>query len=104
MPRFVRPAWLEANADGRASSVGLGPRSRDGFVSARITLRTAAGDVSDAITLDAGGQDDSGRARLSLTIPRGFVVELDGIEITPPEADRSVWIVARPALGPLTDV
>lgn len=69
MPRYVRPAWLEASADGRASPVGLGPRRRDGWLRGHITLRTADGSVSDAVTFYAGGQDGPGRGRLELDIP-----------------------------------
>lgn len=98
MPRFVRPAWIEVRGDYDSSSRGTGPRTRDGYLSARVTLRTASGDVSDPVTFDAGGQDDSGRARMVLDIPRGFVIELDGAEISTPDVSTSVHIVIRPAL------
>jgi hypothetical protein len=77
-PRFVRPAWLTARADGRSSAVGLGPRSRDGMVSGRVTLRTAEGEVSRAVTFDAGGRSDDGAARMVIDVPRGMLVEIDG--------------------------
>lgn len=77
MPRFVRPAWLAVSVDDRPER-GTGPRTRDGFVSARLTLRTAAGIVSEPIRFDAGGIGPDGSARLALTIPAGFAVELDG--------------------------
>lgn len=53
MPRFVRPAWMIARADGRKSAVALGPRSLDGTLTARITLRNADATVSRPIELAA---------------------------------------------------
>lgn len=85
MPRFVRPAWLEVSADGTSTSRGAGPRDRDGYLSAVLTLRTADGAVSEPIRLDAGGRFTDGAGRASLRIPReGFAVSVtlsDGTEV-----------------------
>jgi len=80
MPRFVRPAWIDVSADGSASSRGTGPRSRDGYLSALLTLRTASGGVSDTIRLDAGGHFADGTGRARLDIPRSFAVTVTGAD------------------------
>lgn len=83
MPRFVRSAWLDVSADGYAgTSRGMGPRTRGGWLAASLTLRTAAGGVSDDIRITAGGafQDGSGRARID--IPRSFAVEIESADGT----------------------
>ena len=76
MPRFVRPSWLEVSADG-GTSRGTGPRSRDGWLAARLTLRTPSGGVSDAISLDAGGKWTDNAGRAALGIPRTFAVQVE---------------------------
>ena len=99
MPRNVRPAFMVADADGRTSpAVRIGPARGAMFLSGRITLRTPAGEVSEEITFDAGGRDDRGAARLSVDIPAGFTVEIDGqpYPLAYPLASR-VSIVIRPA-------
>lgn len=82
MPRFVRPAWIDVSADGSASSRGAGPRTSGGYLSAMLTLRTAAGDVSDAIRLQAGGRFADGAGRARLDIPRSFAVEVTAADGT----------------------
>lgn len=93
-PRHVRAAWLETQADDRQPH-GSGPAQRGGFLSGRLTLRTAAGAVSAPITFDAGGLNGEGAARLALTIPAGFAVEIDGRPLASTDA-VGVRIVARP--------
>lgn len=55
MPRFVRNAYIEGSADGIATGFGTGPREKGGWLSARITLRTADANVSEPIAITAGG-------------------------------------------------
>lgn len=101
MPRNVRAAWLETRADDGPER-GTGPRGRTGFVSGQLTLRTAAGAVSEPITFDAGGSGDDGSARLALTIPAGYSIEIDGApvgySVAGPDGTGRVRIVARPIL------
>lgn len=85
MPRFVRPAYIRIAADGVYSQPSTGPRTRDGYLSASLTLRTADGGVSDDIRIRAGGRfaDDTGRARVDIP-SHGFAVAVtlaDGSEI-----------------------
>jgi len=101
MPRFVRPAYMRLSADGVASKPATGPRTRDGWLTASLTLRTATGGVSEDIRLSAGGryQDGTGRARFD--IPQGFAVSVtaaDGTE-TVYGADDIRALDIRPAIG-----
>jgi hypothetical protein len=77
MPRNVRPAWLVAGADGRTNDVALGPRSRDGWLWGRITLRKPSGSVSDDITLQAREPSTAYGAVLTIGIPASFVTEVE---------------------------
>ena len=81
MPRFVRPAWIEVAADG-GTERGTGPRSRDGYLSARLTLRTAWAGVSDPIRLAAGGKFADGTGRAELAIPAMFAVQVTAADGT----------------------
>ena len=79
MPRFVRNAYIEGSADGVASPFGTGPREKGGWLSARITLRTADATVSDPIILTAGGRaSGSEAAHAFLTIPAGMMIAETG--------------------------
>ena len=40
MPRVVRNFWLEADVDGRVSTVAGGPRGKDGGITLRIYQRS----------------------------------------------------------------
>lgn len=93
MPRNVRPAWLAVNVDdGPVRS--FGPRGHGGYLSGSLTLRTAAGSVSEPpISFDAGFTSERG-ARLALFIPAGYVVDLDDGE--PRTLTAGLNIVARP--------
>lgn len=92
MPRFVRPAWLDVSADGYSGPTrGMGPRSRDGFLSASLTLRTADGGVSDDIRLLAGGRFADGTGRARVDIPRGM-------QVTITEADGTQTVYAAGAI------
>lgn len=73
MPRFVRPAYMTLRADGVASDAGTGPRTKDGWLSATLTLRTADGLVSDPVGISAGGL----RGVASIDIPASFAVDLE---------------------------
>ena len=73
MPRFVRPAWLDVTADGPTR--GTGPRSRDGWLLAALTLRTPSAEVSPTVRISAGHEP----ARAVIEIPDGFTVELDDV-------------------------
>lgn len=75
MPRFVRPAWIEVYTD-TSPSRGMGPRTRDGYLSASLTLRDTYGSVSDAIRLQAGGHFADGTGRAHIDIPRTLAVEI----------------------------
>ena len=81
MPRFVRPAWIEVAADG-GTERGTGPRTRDGYLSARLTLRTADATVSDTIRILAGGSFRDGSGRVSIDIPRGMAVQVESADGT----------------------
>ena len=73
----TRNAWLAATADGRTSSVGLGPRAAGGWLSASLTLRTASGGISAPVELSAGGRDaDSDTAHAYVRVPRGYRVDV----------------------------
>jgi hypothetical protein len=72
-PRWVRPAWLEAEASNRETGVSMGPRVEGGWINAYLTLRTPDGDVSPAIRIVAGGS--RGLARIN--IPASFEVKLE---------------------------
>jgi hypothetical protein len=50
MPRNVRNFWLEAEVDGRSTSVATGPEGKDGGISVRVLIRREGG-VSMAATL-----------------------------------------------------
>jgi hypothetical protein len=96
MPRFVRPAWIDAYADGRHSRISFGPTTRTGYLGASLYLRTADAGVSEPIRFDAGGQDETGRAR--------FVIDVDStafdIEYEPATPDSpTAHLVARPKAG-----
>jgi len=94
-PRNVRPAWLITSTSDSYTERGTGPRSRTGYLSGRLTLRTARGNVSPELTFDAGGTNDEGSARLALTIPAGFAVELDGRPLASTDT-IGVRLVVRP--------
>jgi hypothetical protein len=88
MPRFVRPGYI-ADVDN--------PRGRSDFARCTVTVRTAAGDVSDPVSVYAGGMDRAtGAGRVDIGIPAGFTVEVDGVSILP-NPRRGVSIVIRPA-------
>ena len=78
MPRFVRPAFMDAGASGRYSRVRIGPGTRDGFLSAHVTLRTAAYSVGSSwsggfvanVTVTAGSAALTGW-KVTLTLPAG---------------------------------
>jgi hypothetical protein len=93
MPRFVRNAYIEGSADGVATPFGTGPRNLGGWLSARITLRTADAGVSDAIVLTAGGRENgSNAAHAFLTIPAGMMIAETGAR---PDGSVEVHIVQR---------
>jgi hypothetical protein len=88
MARFIRPGYI-ADVDN--------PRERSGWARATVTCRTPAGDISDPVTVSAGGMDrDTGAGRIDVDIPAGFTVEIDGVSILP-NPRRGVSIVIRPA-------
>lgn len=71
MPRFVRPAYMTLDADGVATQAGTGPRSREGWLSAVLTVRTPQGDVSAPVKISAGGT----LGRVNIEIPAGFRID-----------------------------
>ena len=88
MPRFIRPGYIAGVEN---------PRDRSGWASATVTVRTAAGDVSDPVTVSAGGMDSrTGAGRVDVDIPAGFTVEVDGIPLLLSPRAR-VSIIIRPA-------
>lgn len=50
MPRNVRNFWIEAEVDGRNSTIGAGPQGKDGGINVRVLIRRDGG-VSMAATL-----------------------------------------------------
>ncbi|MCU0250194.1 MAG: hypothetical protein MUE61_08305 [Vicinamibacterales bacterium] len=70
MPRFVRPAWIALDIDGRRTELAGGPTTRGGWIAGRVTLRTAAGGVSEPVRIAAGGLP----ARLEIDVPQGWTV------------------------------
>lgn len=57
MPRFVRPSFLDARADGVATPVATGPKSRSGELSATLSVRSA-GDVLQLLDIAAIASKD----------------------------------------------
>jgi hypothetical protein len=51
MPRVVRNFWLEADVDGRISTVAGGPRGKDGGITLRIYQRSG-GEVKTALRIE----------------------------------------------------
>jgi hypothetical protein len=86
MPRFVRPGYISGVEN---------PRGRSDYARATVTVRTAAGDVSDPVTVYAGG-NVGGAGHVDIGIPAGFTVEIDGVSILP-NPRHGVSIVIRPA-------
>jgi hypothetical protein len=82
MPRFVRPAWMTLEADGRP--VATGPRSLDGWLLANLTVRTLAGDVSESVRITARTN------RMEVEWPHGWSVLLDR------DATGRYFLVATP--------
>lgn len=97
MPRFVRPAYMTLAADGVATQSATGPRAKDGYLSAALTLRDTVGAVSEPIRIDAGGRFTDGTGRAEIRIPRGMAVEVtvDGI-VTVYSADAVRAVTIRP--------
>ena len=52
MPRFVRPSFLTARADGVRTAVATGPKTRSGELSATFLVRSA-GAVLPLLDVDA---------------------------------------------------
>lgn len=40
MPQFVRNSWVKIEVDGRESSIGAGPRRKDGTMAAQFYVRS----------------------------------------------------------------
>jgi hypothetical protein len=57
MPRFVRPSFLTARADGVATAVATGPKSRTGELSATFNVRSA-GEVLPLLGVSAVASAD----------------------------------------------
>lgn len=60
----IRNFYMSARADGRASSIGIGPARKDGGMSAIITMR-ADGEIRTAVRLEAYALSD-GTLRLDV--------------------------------------
>ena len=59
MPRFVRPSFLTARADGVRTAVATGPKSRTGELSATFSVRSD-GDVLPLLDVSAVASADGG--------------------------------------------
>lgn len=67
MPRNVRNFWVEGSAEGKATPVGFGPRSKDGGISLTIKQRDN-GEVTTALQVVGIARQDGS---LVLTIYKG---------------------------------
>lgn len=71
MPRFVRNSWVDIDVDGWASSIGRGPRRKDGTMSAKFFVRNS-GSVRRSITVQTFV--DGNRLTLEVRDPQGNVI------------------------------
>lgn len=84
MPRYVRPVWVDVRADGRTSTVGIGPAKRDGKLSANVYIRDK-GSVSPAFSIFAGGLGTGDKAKVEITADRDARLWINGAEINVPK-------------------
>lgn len=79
MPRNVRNFWIEADIDGRSTTLEGGPRSRDGGISVTLYIRER-GEVSDAVTVH-GSPSADGRALILNVSPAPSMA--GGVQLQP---------------------
>lgn len=74
--RCVRNFWLEANVDGRDSSVGTGPRAKDGGM--RITIyQRNDGQVDEALSVRCQAAGTKLITRISIPGKEMIIVETE---------------------------
>lgn len=73
MPRFVRPSFLIASADGVAGKVATGPKSRTGTLSATFLVRDQ-GSVLPLLEVDAIASRDGETVLYRVTDKRSGAV------------------------------
>lgn len=75
MPRNVRNFWVEAEIDGRATTLSGGPQSKDGGIDIVIYQRSK-GDVTRVLRIT--GRQWSGKLILDVEHPTQAVQPLEG--------------------------
>lgn len=53
LPRNIRPSWLSAQIDGRASKLAAGPKGRKGRLAASIAIRKDGDIIDDYVEVEA---------------------------------------------------
>jgi hypothetical protein len=69
MPRFVRPSFLTATADGIANGAAIGPKSRTGELTATLSVRSD-GSVLQLLSIDAIASKDGATVLVRVTDKR----------------------------------
>ena len=73
MPRNVRNFWVDLDVDGRANSVGTGPRSKDGGLDLDLYIRND-GRVAKALTVRCYRRHHDSMLVMSVRDGEGHVV------------------------------
>ena len=63
----VRPFYIEANIEGRATRLGGGPRRKDGYMNVELTQRSE-GAIKTALTIECGTIEVDGEEVLCTSV------------------------------------